>query len=564
MAPQTVTIGHLTSLFTQDPDPIFLLGAGASLKSGIPLADKMVERIARYGYCKDNSRSPEDPHIQDSDWQPWLKKQNWYQKNLAPEDNYPFAVENILRPEAVRKEFFLDILNTHGQPPSKGYEHIVELMAQKLVRTVLTTNFDTILWDLCKDNPRLRHVNAIQTESDYTKFSTSPQHPQIIYLHGSVEHYTDKNTIGEINEELHPNLISMLKPLLRDHPLIVIGYRGAEPSVMKHLFIKYAKAADNYRHGIYWCSLDYDEKSSDSMAPFVHKFAAQIQRNFQVVHIGGFDEVMDDLSKHIHQRQSDYDQPQIPAVTEASRSLKYNEKTIQSESTSHVENSQIAEHQILNRIEERSNALCATDEPNLTVLVKPVSSYHPLISTTVIYEVAKKDLAPVVEQSALKRVAGGTCFLIGGEKPYNCLELNEHGIVYYRQDVQFGIKEKHIFLSRIAWAIGFAIKYARSLYERCESLGELEITAQLREVLDEQLRFHESQRYHEWRRQQSLDSEIHASIQCFPRDLVEKEKNIYLVDDLVGQLLWAFNVNSPEKRRELIEDLLKANNLLPT
>ena len=46
--------------------------------------------------------------------------------------------------------------------------------------------------------------------------------------------------------------------------------------------------------------------------------------------------------------------------------------------------------------------------------------------------------------------------------------------------------------------------------------------------------------------------------------LSKKKKNIDLVDDLAGQLLWAFNIDSPEKRRELIEDLLKANNLLPT
>ena len=213
---------------------------------------------------------------------------------------------------------------------------------------------------------------------------------------------------------------------------------------MQHLLIKYAEAADNYRNGIYWCSLDYDEKNPDSLAPFVHKLAAQIQRNFQVVRIGGFDEVMDDLSKHIHQ-QPDYNQPQTPTVTEATGLLKHNEKTIQIESTSHIEDSQAVEHQILKRIEERTNALCATNEPNLIVIVKPTSSRRPLISKTEIYEVARKDLAPVVEESALKRVAGGTCFLIGGEKPYNCLELNDHGIVYYRQDVQFGVKEKTHF-----------------------------------------------------------------------------------------------------------------------
>ena len=75
---QTKTVGHLRSLFTDGPDPIFLLGAGASYSSGIPLAGEMVEKIARWGYCKENNLSIEDPRIRRSDWYPWLEKQNWY------------------------------------------------------------------------------------------------------------------------------------------------------------------------------------------------------------------------------------------------------------------------------------------------------------------------------------------------------------------------------------------------------------------------------------------------------------------------------------------------------
>ena len=51
----------------------------------------------------------------------------------------------------------------------------------------------------------------------------------------------------------------------------------------------------------------------------------------------------------------------------------------------------------------------------------------------------------------------------------------------------------------------------------------------------------------------SLDSEIFASTQCFRRDLLEKERVIDLVDALAEQLLWAFNVDDPIKKRELIE-----------
>ena len=87
------------------------------------------------------------------------------------------------------------------------------------------------------------------------------------------------------------------------------------------------------------------------------------------------------------------------------------------------EDSQGVVRQILKRIEERTETLCVTDEPNVTVIVRPIFPYRSVISITELYEVSKKELAPKVEQSALRRVVGGTCFLIGGESPYNCFRI---------------------------------------------------------------------------------------------------------------------------------------------
>ena len=321
MALQTVPIGRLRSLFVRGPDPIFLLGAGASVKSGIPLAHDMVEQIAQWGYCLDNGLDPEDPRFRRSDWYPWLKRQKWYREDREQADNYPDAVEKILQPRQTRKDFFLEMLNTEVEP-SSGYKHIAELMARKRVRTVLTTNFDTILLNVCNTNHRPHHFEIIQTPSDYTKLSTSPQYPQVIYLHGSVEHYTDKNTIAEIDKQLDDELVSKLLPLLSDHPLVVIGYRGAEPSVMEHLLINHAGKASNYRHGIYWCSRDYKAEKSDNLTELVHALAGEIQANFHVVPIDGFDEVMNDLWGHIL-RQPDSPQTQRTVVNEELTSPPY-------------------------------------------------------------------------------------------------------------------------------------------------------------------------------------------------------------------------------------------------
>ena len=135
-------------------------------------------------------------------------------------------------------------------------------------------------------------------------------------MHGSVPHYTDKNTLEEINEEIDAALVSKLLPLLSDHPLIVIGYRGAESSVMRHLLINHAEIADNYRNGIYWCDRNYDEEGPNGLAPFVHELASQIGSNFQVVPIDGFDNVMEDLEDYVLHQQRDSTHIQITTDSE--------------------------------------------------------------------------------------------------------------------------------------------------------------------------------------------------------------------------------------------------------
>lgn len=335
MALQTAPIGRLRSLFVRGPDPIFLLGAGASVKSGIPLAHDMVEEIAKWGYCLENGVDPKDPRTRRSDWQPWLEMQKWYREDREQADNYPDAVENILQPRQTRKDFFVEMLNTLVEP-SSGYDYIAKLIARKRVNTVLTTNFDKILLNVCEERHAGHHREIIQTASDYTKLSTSPPYPQIIYLHGSVEHYTDKNTIDEIDQKLDAALVSKLIPLLRDHPLVVIGYRGAEPSVMRHLLINHAEATDKYRNGIYWCTLDYERRGTDKLMPLVSELAEEIQGNFHVVPIDGFDEVMDDLWQYTLQ-QSDSYQRQRAVVSEGMTSHPYDLRMLASASLNDFE-----------------------------------------------------------------------------------------------------------------------------------------------------------------------------------------------------------------------------------
>ena len=109
------------------------------------------------------------------------------------------------------------------------------------------------------------------------------------------------------------------QPLLRDHPLVVIGYRGTERSIMKHLLIDQAERCGRFREGIYWCPLPGSTPSLDS--PYVAELAATIGSNLQFVEIEGFDELLVTADRSVQATTTDTwgDGPALPETAEAIR-----------------------------------------------------------------------------------------------------------------------------------------------------------------------------------------------------------------------------------------------------
>jgi NAD-dependent SIR2 family protein deacetylase len=283
------TAGRLRSLLMDGSDPVLLLGAGASITSGIPAAAKTVERVARWAWCKENGRHLSDMSIRRSDYWPWLTAQPWYKPNVGPGDLYPDAIANLLGVKSDRREFFEQLINPPEIPPSRGYVALTQILHQGWISTVLTTNFDQCLERAAIQHNRPHRLVSISTPADYIMFSSVPQDPQLIFLHGSVKHYTDKNLTDEI-QSLDGQLVDRLKPLLRDHPIIVVGYRGTEASVMNDLFLAQAEAG-GFLHGVYWCVLD--SEVGGQFSSFVTQLANQIGSNFQLVPIKGFDDLVE-------------------------------------------------------------------------------------------------------------------------------------------------------------------------------------------------------------------------------------------------------------------------------
>jgi SIR2-like domain len=156
----------------------------------------------------------------------------------------------------------------------------------------ITTNFDVCLPRALNDKqPHIRHIAEVnRAPDDFNEFSLYAR-AQVVWLHGKAEQYTDRNLIGE-TQALDPALVEALKPLLESAPLVVVGYRGAEPSIMESLLG--ANTTIKFRHGIFWC-----RKSGDSVHPHVEALAQRLGKNFQYLDIDGFDELLSDLNREL-------------------------------------------------------------------------------------------------------------------------------------------------------------------------------------------------------------------------------------------------------------------------
>ncbi|VWX50857.1 hypothetical protein [Novosphingobium sp. 9U] len=291
---QQSSVRILSSILRSDNEarPVLLLGAGASFSSGVPMAAPSVMRLAKRVYAErelGGNVLPEQVKL--AEWQSWLQSHAWFikgEERLA--ENFPLVVEHLLNPREYRTRLLLDLLqpsNGIGQ----GYKRLAEFVMRGLIRTVMTVNFDTCLPTALNNlRPHIRHVAEVNRgPGDLREFGLFNR-AQIVWLHGRAEQYTDRNEQGEV-EKLDPRLVKQLAPLIESSPLIVMGYRGAEPSVMEHLLGRTAKGAQRFKNGIYWCIRD-----GETPHPNVAALQRAVGRNFQLLEIDGFDEVMADLT----------------------------------------------------------------------------------------------------------------------------------------------------------------------------------------------------------------------------------------------------------------------------
>ncbi|MBI4299263.1 MAG: tetratricopeptide repeat protein [Chloroflexi bacterium] len=251
------------------PGFALFLGAGASIESGIPGTAGMMQEFKR--------KLTERWELEGKKgrFEDWLKKLPTWKKGAS---NYSNLFEAYASTERQRVEHIQKLM-AMGKP-SFGYFCLSQLLSQGYIDTVITTNFDDLVYEACVSWTGVRpRVYAYGASSGPVRHEA--YRPAIIKLHGDFLYSALKNTEAEVDQQ-DPNLRAAVRRLQDEYEIIVVGYGGNDTSIMS-LFKATPRDA-----GLYWCT-HKDGQPNERLREIMGR------TNFFEVRTEGFDSVMDEF-----------------------------------------------------------------------------------------------------------------------------------------------------------------------------------------------------------------------------------------------------------------------------
>ena len=199
--------------------------------------------------------------------------------------------------------------------------------------------------------------------------------------------------------------------------------------------------------------------------------------------------------------------------------------------------------QIIEQIEATHKRRLDPDIPILTIVSHPVFPYRPVISPHQIHDLFRK-------WDGMRRLPGGIC-RTAHTPIIRTSDVNEYGIVHYKTTFQNNALYPTIDIIDFRNAIHEFMEIAEVLYNNCNYLGNIEVSAQLKNVQNRNLS-KEIGRLRETQLPEKLfcsvpEFRVTTSTYYLARDFNNHKQQKHIYEELILQILWAFNVPSDNK-----------------
>ncbi len=283
-----------------DNDHVFLLGAGASISSGVKSAEDCIWEWKKDIFVSKNPTLSQQykeykAEAVRTSIQKWLNSEGCYPLRNDPEEYSKYA--QLAYPiESNRKKYFENICR--DKEPFIGYKLLCLFAQMGMVKSVFSTNFDG-LTVRAAHQMSITPIEITLDSADRMCRASSNTELLCIAIHGDFKYGELKNTAQELDSQ-HDTFADALTHQLYDKHLIVQGYSGRDRSLMDALKKAYSKKGAG---GLFWCGY------GDEIKPEVEELllvARQAGRDAYFVSTDGFDNTMIHLSHNCFESSNEF------------------------------------------------------------------------------------------------------------------------------------------------------------------------------------------------------------------------------------------------------------------
>lgn len=264
----------------RDKRPHFaiFLGAGASKDSHIKLASEMMEDFKKI-ILEDEDLTFDTDKARDD----WFEEQNWHQESKS---KYSCLFQRAYKTDIDRRNYIQDVI-AEGEA-SLGYIILSNFIAEGYVDTIITTNFDDLVYQACTSYTAVRPV-VYSLGGFASEMSSMIDRPKVIKIHGDFLFSALKNTETELAEQ-DPNMSKQVEEILAKYEgLIVVGYKGNDESVI-NLLRRLPSG-----HSLYWCEVSRMIKDEPTIELDERVIKLLKDKRGKLVEMKGFDHLMKEI-----------------------------------------------------------------------------------------------------------------------------------------------------------------------------------------------------------------------------------------------------------------------------
>ncbi len=281
-------------------DHLLMLGAGASLSSGVPTAKDCIWEWKENIYLSNNPDQAGACDCQSEKGrqtvQAWIDAQDGFPACGADEE-YEFYAEKAYLNNELRRNYFEELVE--GKEPGVGYKILALLAEHGVVRMVLTTNFDGLAAKAMNANGLQPRELTIET-SELIHTPMRRKDCFHIALHGDYKYGKLKNTGDELDTQQDDFKVALRIHLYNKH-FIVMGYSGRDESLMTAIEDAYLQE-EKGKGILFWCS--YSENVSAEVDSLLKKICARGREAILVV-AGDFDDSLQWLCEYCFRGDTD-------------------------------------------------------------------------------------------------------------------------------------------------------------------------------------------------------------------------------------------------------------------